>query len=95
MREALARFCAAKKPLQVGGHQRIIHRRVMRREPMVAQVRREDMKFLREPRRDTKPVITGAEKPVQQNQRFTMAKLFKVKRHQPRQRSGFREKAAI
>ena len=74
-------FLRHKKFLHVGGHERIIHLRVMRRMAMVAQVRNEDVEFFCEPRRDAKPVVRRAEQPMQQHERFAVAELFEVKLH--------------
>jgi hypothetical protein len=48
---------------------------------VVAEVRHEDVKFFRQLRCDTKPVVRLAEQAVEQNERLAVAELFEVKLH--------------
>ena len=54
----------------------------MRRMTVISQVRNEDVKFLRQPRRQAKPIVQRTKQPVQQDEWLTVAELFEVKLHE-------------
>ena len=74
-------FLRGKKLFHVRRHQRIIHCIVMRRRTVIPQIRNEDVKLLRQLRRDAKPIVRRTKKSVQQNERLTVTELFEVKLH--------------
>ena len=71
----------SEKLFHVGGHQRIIHFRAVRRQAVVAMVHGEDVKLFREPLRDEMPVVRRTEQAVQQNNRPALPGFFEMKLH--------------
>jgi len=75
---------------QVFSHERIIHRFAVRRLAMIPEVGNEQAEMPGESRRDSQPIIRGAQQTMKEHQRVTGTKFLKASRMTPPPMAGLR-----